>query len=97
MSCPLCESAFQPVQSHVLAVQNDAHLLYLQCRRCGTASLAIVTARPDGVSTVGAMTDLTPAEVVDRSDQHSVSEDDVIDFSEAFIANEDRMQIFRRE
>ncbi len=96
MTCPLCESALQPALTEVVAVQQDAHLLYVRCRHCATGSIAIVTARPDGIQAVGALTDLTLSEVLDQRGHPPVSEDDVIEFASALSIEPNQLTLFQR-
>lgn len=95
-SCPLCHTNYHPLASHILAARDEAHLLFMECRRCGTAALAVVVASPNGLSTVGAMTDQTPAEVVASSDQEPVNDDDVITMAEILGRDEQILQMLRR-
>lgn len=78
-SCPLCQSSYTPIGARILAERDDAHLLFLECRQCGTAVTALVTAGPQGLTSVGALTDLTSVEVLDFADRQSVTHDDVLD------------------
>lgn len=77
--CPLCRAAHPQLQAQVVAERDDAHLLFLECRQCGSAVVAIVTVGVSGLTSVGAVTDLTSAEVVDLPDRRTVVPDDVID------------------
>lgn len=94
--CPLCHANYHPLASHVLAARDEAHLLFIECRRCGSAALALVVASPSGLSTVGAMTDQTPAEVVATSDQEPVSDDDVITVAETLAQDEHIVQLLHQ-
>lgn len=94
--CPLCEATYHPLTSQVIAARDDAHLLFLECRRCGTASIALVTASQVGISTVGAMTDLTPPEVLAFVDQEPVGDDDVISMAHELAHNDLFVQTLRR-
>lgn len=77
--CPLCQAAYNPLKTQVVAERDDAHLLFLECRRCGSAVMAVVTTGVAGLSSVGAVTDLTSQEIADGRHQRAVSDDDVLD------------------
>lgn len=76
--CPLCQAQYNPLKTQVMAERDDAHLLYLQCRQCGSAVMAVVTNDANGLSTVGAVTDLLSHEVLAAQERDPIGEDDVI-------------------
>ncbi|MEK7637151.1 MAG: hypothetical protein AAB402_02010 [Patescibacteria group bacterium] len=95
--CPMCQATYHPLKTRIMAERDDAHLLYLECRQCGSAVVAIVTAGSAGLSSVGTLTDLTSAEVVNVSLEVAVTVDDVVDLY-AWLATEPTGQlILRRE
>lgn len=63
-----------------MAERDDAHLLHLECRKCGSAVVALVTTSGMGVSSVGLVTDLTSDDVLKFAGSEEVSVDDIIDF-----------------
>lgn len=94
--CPLCETAYQPMAPNVLAARDDAHLLYLECRRCGTGAVALVTNGPVGLHAVGTMTDLLPHEVLSIPDRSPVNDDDVIAIVETLRQDDHLLPTIRR-
>ncbi len=60
---------------------ETAHLLYIKCRQCHAAILALVMANQMGVSSIGVITDLDSYEVT-RFEQ-AISGDDVLDIHES--------------
>lgn len=78
-TCPLCHAAFNPLKTQIVAEREDAHLLYLQCRQCGSAVVALVTNGAGGLNTVGAVTDLTSRELPVLQDREPIGMDDVIE------------------
>lgn len=78
-ACPLCQTPYSPLSARILAERDDAHLLYVQCRHCSAALVAFVTAGPNGLQSVGTVTDLTSVEVLASHDRSAVTLDDVVD------------------
>ncbi|MBI5467170.1 MAG: hypothetical protein HY975_03075 [Candidatus Kerfeldbacteria bacterium] len=78
-ACPLCHANYNPLKTEIMAEREDAHLLYLVCRQCGSAVVAVVTTGGTGLNTYGMVTDLTSQEVAASSWLTSVSEDDLLD------------------
>lgn len=81
---------------NVLAARDDAHLLYLECRRCGTGAVALVTNGPVGLHAVGTMTDLLPHEVLSIPDRAPVNDDDVIAIVETLRQDDHLLPTIRR-
>lgn len=77
--CPVCERAAHGVDVRVLRVEGDTHTLHVTCRRCRTASLAMVVAAPPALTAVSVMTDVTAEDVQRLLRQGPVSVNDVID------------------
>lgn len=77
--CPLCQATYNPLKTQIMAERDDAHLLYLECRQCGSAVVAVVTTGLSGLSSIGTVTDLTSQELVDIPARSAVSIDDVLD------------------
>lgn len=77
-ACPLCQANYNPLKTQVMAERDDAHLLYLECRQCGSAVVAVVSTGAQGLSSVGAVTDLSSQEVMFFQDQREVDADDVV-------------------
>lgn len=67
------------MSARILAERDDAHLLYVQCRHCSAAMVAFVTAGPNGLQSVGTVTDLTSVEVLASNDRLAVTMDDVLE------------------
>lgn len=76
--CPLCQATYNPLKTQIMAERDDAHLVYLECRQCGSAVMALVTTGGAGLSSVGAVTDLTTQEISDLPLRAAVTEDDVL-------------------
>lgn len=96
-ACPLCQTAYHPLTTRIVAERDDAHLFYLECRQCGSAVVAIVTTGSAGVSSVGALTDLTSAEVLTASIDRVVTTDDVVDLYDWLESQPSIQLTLRRE
>ena len=77
--CPLCHANYNPLKTQIVAERDDAHLLYLECRQCGSSVVAVVTTGVGGLSTIGAVTDLSSHELASWQDKEEIGLDDVID------------------
>ncbi len=88
-TCPLCHAQYNPLKTHIVAARDDAHLLYLECRQCGSAVVAVVTTSPGGLTSVGAVTDLTSREVAALPPHRGVTHNDVIELY-AWLRRDDR-------
>lgn len=77
--CPVCQTTYHPLTTSVVAEREDAHLLYLKCRQCGSGVVAVVTTGAAGLSSVGVVTDLTSEELSHVSTDVPVQAGDVID------------------
>lgn len=86
-SCPVCNGRYAPGVMRVLEEKNDAHLVYLKCRRCQASVLAVVLANQLGVSSVGLVTDLDSADVLRVRRYATVTADDVLDVHAALTSD----------
>jgi hypothetical protein len=77
--CPLCQATYNPLKTKIMAERDDAHLLFLECRQCGSGVMAVVTTGPTGLSSIGTVTDLTSDEIYQTHIQTEVSADDVLE------------------
>lgn len=76
--CPVCNNRYDPVEAKVISERDDSHLVYIKCRNCYAAILAVILANNLGISSIGLLTDLTSDEVIDFKDMMPVNSDDVI-------------------
>ncbi len=77
--CPVCNNRYNPIEAKVLVEKNDAHLIYIKCRRCQSAILAIILANNLGISSVGLITDLESDEVLKFKAVKQINFDDAIE------------------
>ena len=84
--CPLCHTRYRPFEAAVLDACDDAHLLYMQCRACQGALLAVVSLDEEGARAAGLVTDLTKEEVMQYRNAEEIGADDVIATHQLFIS-----------
>ncbi len=77
--CPLCNAKYNPSQAEVLEHKEDAHLVFVQCSNCGSSIIALVVAGMMGVSSIGLVTDLMPADIEKFKHLAPINADDVLD------------------
>ncbi len=76
--CPICETRYNPMEARMLGKQADAHLLYIQCRKCEHSILALVLVNQVGASSIGLLTDLAYEDILRLRSHQKVTIDDVI-------------------
>ena len=82
IECPLCHASYNRSSSRVVYEQAGRHLLHIQCGECGNAVLALFMTSPEGISSLGMVTDLTASDADRFKDAEGVSIDDVISLHE---------------
>lgn len=81
--CPLCETAYNPMEARILDEKEDGHLLHIRCKKCWNSILALVLVSNVGVSSVGLVTDLVYEDVQKfRTGTSEVTVDDVLEVHE---------------
>ncbi|OGF30241.1 hypothetical protein A2533_01915 [Candidatus Falkowbacteria bacterium RIFOXYD2_FULL_35_9] len=90
-NCPVCNSQNFPAQIKVLNENQDSHLLYVQCRKCKSRVLVLITSNQNGISSLGLLTDLSSEEVVKFSQSKPVSTDDVLDLYQTIQTDENTL------
>lgn len=78
-TCPVCQTSYYPWQAQVLEERQEAHLIYVECHKCGSGQVALILTSATGVSTLGLVTDLSPTDVVKFTNSTPVSVDDVME------------------
>lgn len=77
--CPACQASYYPWQAQVLEERQEAHLIFVECQKCGSGQVALIITSAVGISTLGLVTDMTPSDVVKFTNGELVSVDDVMD------------------
>ncbi len=77
--CPICESSHHLSEPRLLEQREDGgHLMHIQCRKCASSLLVLVTSDVHGVSSLSILTDLAPDEVEHFWSRERVTADDVL-------------------
>lgn len=87
--CPVCHYGNSAVEAKVLEESSHAHLIYIKCKRCHSAVLALFSSSNTGVSSVGVITDFDSYEVAKFKDLSPVNSDDVLLIYEHLASNDD--------
>lgn len=77
--CPVCNVRYDPLEARVLEERENAHLVYIKCRQCQSAILALIMANSLGISSMGLITDLNSDDILKFKAAKPVSCDDVIE------------------
>lgn len=80
--CPICEARSQAMNARLIGVQEETHLLHVQCKKCKHSVLAMVALNQTGVSSLGLLTDLSYEDVLRCTSQEQVTVNDVIEIHE---------------
>lgn len=86
--CPICHTHYNPLAAQVLDERDDAHLIHIECRKCGSSIVALVLTGGLGMSSVGLVTDLTGDEVLKFRTRENIQADDVLTVHEALFQKE---------
>jgi len=89
-NCPVCDSRNFPSQIKVLQEKDNSHLLYVQCRRCKSRVIVLITAHQNGISSVGLLTDLSSDEVLKFSTQEPINHDDVLELYDSLFEKKEK-------
>ncbi len=76
--CPLCNTQYNPLSARILEEKEGAHLIHIQCRKCGSSIVALIMAGAMGVSSIGLLTDLSSDDAIRLKNNQPVSSDDVL-------------------
>ena len=77
--CPVCSLRYDPLDAKILDESENAHLIYVKCRNCKSAVLAVIMSNPMGVSSIGLITDLSSDDVLKFRDGRAINADDVLE------------------
>lgn len=90
-NCPVCNVRFDPLEARVIKERENAHLVYIKCRHCSSAILAVIVANSSGISSVGLITDLSSDDVLKFESVPAINCDDVIEVHQ--FLNQERVLI----
>jgi hypothetical protein len=77
--CPICSTHYNPLAAQILEEREDAHLIHVECRKCGSSIIGLVLSGGPGISSVSLVTDLTGMEVLRFRKSESIRSDDVLE------------------
>lgn len=77
--CPVCNLRYDPIEARILEEGDNAHLVFIKCRDCASAVLAVIVSNNMGISSIGLITDLSAEDVIRFKQRGKISVDDVIE------------------
>jgi|GEM_PF-1149108 len=77
--CSVCASAYLPMQTELLWEEEGAQGFHLTCKKCGHATIAVVSSTETGVNVTGVLSDLSYQDVVRFRACKAITIDDVLD------------------
>lgn len=78
--CPLCTKKYPASKKNILERRQGAQLVHLNCSHCQNSVLAVIVISQIGMSSVGMVTDLSPADVKRLRERQAISEEELLDF-----------------
>lgn len=70
------------MEAKILEQRDAVHLIHVQCRRCFSSIIVLVSANHTGMMSVGMVTDLSAEDVLRFRGSERVTCDDVLNFHE---------------
>jgi len=83
-NCPVCNSKKFTDNIKILDENETSHLLFVQCNKCQTKVVVLVTSGMQGLSSIGVLTELNSDEIIRFSHEDPISADDVAHLYEQF-------------
>jgi len=78
-NCPLCNAKYKQGNAELFDKNETANLVHIICHKCKINFVAAIFLLGQGISTVGALTDLNLADIKKVHGQDSVTVDEVIE------------------
>ena len=81
LNCPICGKKYGHRSARIVQGNQDAFLVHVGCKHCGSASLAIISRSKgtENMLAMGVMTDLNYQEACDLLQQKPISSDEIIE------------------
>ena len=92
--CPVCHYGNSAVEAKVLEESENAHLVYIKCKQCQSAVLALFSANNFGVSSIGLITDFDIYEIAKFKNLSRINSEDVLMVYDALIGNNNPDKFF---
>lgn len=80
INCPLCQARYHPFSAKTIKENDEAQLLHLECRQCGSQVLVLAMTDLSAGRSIGLVTDLKSEEVDKFQQEKEIGIDEVIDF-----------------
>ncbi len=93
--CPVCNTPYNPLSAKILDEKEDAHLLHIQCKKCGSSIVALVLASGLGISSIGLLTDLTDDDAIRFKKGFRISANDILDIYESLHNTQNLLKYIR--
>jgi DNA-directed RNA polymerase alpha subunit len=77
--CPVCNVRYNPIEARILEEGQSSHLVFIKCRECVSAVLAVIVSNNMGISSIGLITDLSAEDIAKFKLSGKVSVDDIIE------------------
>lgn len=81
--CPVCHYNYNQAEVKLLDELDNAQLIYIRCKNCNSAIVALVSINSIGISSIGLVTDLDGNEIQNFRELTEVSGDDVLSVYQA--------------
>ncbi len=81
--CPICNYNYDPMEAKILEESEGAELIYIKCKNCQSAIVALISINQLGITSVGLITDLDSSEVSQFKEMRGISANDVLEVYEA--------------
>lgn len=91
--CPVCHYSNTAIEAKVLEESDNAHLVYIKCKRCQSAVLALFSTNSFGISSIGVITDFDSYEVAKFKELPMVNSDDVLVVHKHLAENDDFIKL----
>ncbi|MDO8669269.1 MAG: hypothetical protein Q7K65_03165 [Candidatus Buchananbacteria bacterium] len=92
--CPVCHYSNTAIEAKVLEENDNSHLVYIKCKRCQSAVLALFSSNSFGISSIGVITDFESYEVAKFKNLSRVNNDDVLSVYKHLSENDDFSKVF---
>jgi len=86
--CPVCRAVYSKNNINLFSQTLDFSVMHLECPKCKIGFVAGIFRMEQGISTVGALTDLNFNDIKRLQEEEQISLDDVLDFTKKLNNNE---------
>lgn len=93
--CTLCNTQYNPVSARIIEEKEGAHLIHIQCRKCGSSIVALIMAGAMGISSIGLLTDLSSDDAVRIKNGEPVTSDDVLLLYSSLLSEQNIISYFK--